>query len=422
MVECEVMNRNAQEAARHLATYGSVDCAALSLVAVSPNPGASEAACSLCESALRGHPQPLAADPVHQFAAYQSERLGGRYVYVCAYALLHVAAPVLVDDRLETVLVSGPAVLGGADEEIVRAIRASRVGSLISEDAVAAWVRSLPRLAPDEATSLSDLLSRVALSCCDDQGAQHLRENGEYESGADLSGYLEYLTSMEGDKRSTMRYPLEKERELLDFVAAGERDGARRVLQQLVTAVSGLEASRVEEARSRVLELVVLLSRAAIAGGADVELVFGLEYRSLSRLRELSSLDEISAWLARILTRFVNLVFDLRHVRYSAHLSRVLAYLRESFREPITLAEAAQAVDLSPGYLGRIFRSELRSSFSRYLQRLRIQEAKRLLKSSSMPVGDVGAATGFSDHSYFSQVFRKETGVSPREYRQKPVA
>lgn len=420
MVECGVMNRSAEEAARHLASYGSVDCVALALSP--PRAGRAGSECSLCEAALSGHPPPRVTDALHQFAAYQSERLGGRYIYVCPYALLHVAAPVLLDDRLESVLVSGPAVLGGADEEIIRAIRASRLGSLISEDAVVAWVASLPRLAPDEATSLSDILARVALSCCDQQGAQHLQENRPQDTAPELSDYLGYLRSMEGDKRSTMRYPVERERELLDYVAAGDRHGAERVLRQLVIAVNGLEASRVEEARSRVLELVVLLSRAAIAGGADVELVFGLEYRSLSRLRELSSLDEISAWLSRILTRFVDLVFDLRHVRYSAHLSRVLAYLRENFREPITLSQVAGAVDLSPGYLGRIFRSELRSSFSRYLQRLRIQEAKRLLKKSSMPVGDVGVASGFSDHSYFSQVFRKETGVSPREYRQKPVA
>ena len=108
-------------------------------------------------------------------------------------------------------------------------------------------------------------------------------------------------------------------------------------------------------------------------------------------------------------------------MRYSAHLSRVLTYLRENFRESITLLEIAAAVSLSPGYFGRIFRSELRSSISRYLQRLRIQEAKRLLKNSAMPMGDVGAVSGFSDHSYFSQVFRRETGVSPSEYRQKRV-
>ncbi|MFP4536644.1 MAG: helix-turn-helix domain-containing protein, partial [Spirochaetaceae bacterium] len=296
-----------------------------------------------------------------------------------------------------------------------------RVGSLISEEAVVAWVHSLPRLAPDEATSLSDLLSRIALSCCDPQGYEHLRGTGKYEIGSELSGYLEYLTSMEGEKRSAMRYPIEKEPELLDCVTAGDRQGAEQVLRELVTVVSGLKADHVEEARSRVLELVVLLSRAAIAGGADVELVFGFEYRSLSRLRTLSSLDEVSAWLSRILTRFVDLVFDLRHVRYSAHLSRVLAYLRENFREPITLSEVADAVHLSPGYLGRIFRSELHSSFSRYLQRMRIQEAKRLLRRTSMPVGDVGAASGFSDHSYFSQLFRRETGLAPREYRQTPT-
>ena len=226
----------------------------------------------------------------------------------------------------------------------------------------------------------------------------------------------------EAERRSSMRYPVERERELMEHVAAGDRAAAERVLRGLVAAVSGYGVQDAQEARSRVLELVVLLSRAAIAGGADVEMVFGLEYRYLTRLRRLTSIDEIGAWLSRILTRFVDLVFDLRHLRYTAHLSSLLAFVREKYRDQVTLSDAAEAVGVSPGYLGRILKSELGTTFTGYLRRIRVQEAKRLLRTTTMPVGDVGASCGLPDHSYFTQLFRRETGVSPREYRESPVA
>jgi AraC-like DNA-binding protein len=266
---------------------------------------------------------------------------------------------------------------------------------------------------------LSDTLARIAGTCCDRAGAELLANATEPPRDDELGEYVHYLTSMEGDKRSSMRYPVERERELLDLVTAGDRAGAERSLQHLLHAVSSYEVKSADEARSRVLELVVLLSRAAIAGGADAEHVFGLEYRSLSRLRSLTSIEEIAAWLARVLSRFLDLVFDLREVRYSTHLSRVLQYVRDNFRRGITLADAAADAGLSSGYLGRIFREELQTSFTRYVQRVRIQEARRLLARTRLPVGDVGAQCGFPDHSYFTQLFRRETGESPTEYRDR---
>jgi two-component system, response regulator YesN len=416
--------RNLAAAARHFALVARIDTVALEPVLSGETAPATTRSCSVCDAALRGHEVPVTTDATHGFAAYQAERLGGRYVYVCPHGLLHVAAPVIADDEIRALLVCGPAVLGAVDDEAVRALCESSVGSLLPPESVVAWVASLPRLAPDEATALSHTLRSVALSLCDASGADYLRRNA-----TEMTEYLDHLSTMEGEFPGAPRYPLETERELLDRVTAGDRAGACALLEHITRAVTASAASgvstatgasdadRVDEVRSRVLELVVLLSRAAIAGGADAEEVFGLEYRSLIRLRSLGTADEVVAWLNRILRRFVDLVFDLRHVRYSAHLARALGFAREYYREPIQLGDAAAAAGVSPGYLGRIIRSELRTTWNAYLAGIRLQEAKRLLRSTRLPVGEVASLCGFPDQSYFAQVFRREFGVSPVEFR-----
>jgi two-component system, response regulator YesN len=133
----------------------------------------------------------------------------------------------------------------------------------------------------------------------------------------------------------------------------------------------------------------------------------------------MESTSAIKGWLARILRRFTDLVFDLRHLRYSGHLARVLKYVRASYREPVSLAGAAADAGLSAGYLSRIFNQEMHTSFSAYVNAVRIQEAERILRTSPNPVSEAGSRAGFPDHSYFTQVFRKQTGVSPTEYRDR---
>lgn len=415
-------------AAAALAALAGIDVHVLAMESLGSAPasvpgGASDGngGCCICEAALRGHLPPVRADAAHRFAAYQAESLGGRYVYVCEVGMLHAASPVIRDDRLACTLVAGPAVLDSIDTEVVAAATSAGAGSLMSPSAVEAWLASVRILSPSEAAALAETLARVAASCCDREGAEYLAK-ADRAGPTTVPGYLGHLSSMEGVPAASRRYPVELDHQLTDLVATGNRDGAAEVLSGIESAIGSYDQASIDEARSRVLELVVLLSRAAIAGGADVEQVFGLEYRSLGRLRSLESVDEIVLWLRRILGRFLDLVFDLRHLRYTAHLSGVLRFIHDEYRNPITLSDAAAAVGLSAGYLSRIFRSELKTGFKTYLARVRMQEAKRLLRHSALSVGDIAERCGFSDHSYFTSTFRRATGASPTEYRLRGPA
>ncbi len=421
-----VMESEAARVADALAAISGIECHYLALA--NPPPDAAGDHCAICEAALEGHPAPSIADRTHRFAAYQSERLGGQYVYVCPFTLLHIAGPVIRGDVLAGVIVSGPAVLAAVDDSVVAAVGSSRAGALMSQDAVAAWVGSLPEVSPSQATSLSVVVGRLAASCCEGACGGAYEGAGTYgtaRSDGDpsfIETYLPRLESMEGRKRSSMPYPVDREHELIERVRSGDRAGAERVLAQILAILGEPGPSGLEEFRSRVLELVVLLSRAAIAGGADAEQVFGLEYQSLSRLRTLGSTREISGWLARILRRFTELVFDLRDLRYSAHLSRVLSAIHRDYGQPITLASVAEQAGISAGYLSRIFKQEMKSSFSAYVTRVRLQEARLLLRTTQLPIGEIAYRVGFPDQSYFAQVYKRSFGQSPTEYRLRRSA
>ena len=78
----------------------------------------------------------------------------------------------------------------------------------------------------------------------------------------------------------------------------------------------------------------------------------------------------------------------------------------------------AQQVYLSPTYFGRIFKEGTGESFTAYLTRVRIQRSKELLCYESFRLTDIAQLVGFEDQSYFSRVFKRMEGVSPRRYRE----
>jgi len=97
----------------------------------------------------------------------------------------------------------------------------------------------------------------------------------------------------------------------------------------------------------------------------------------------------------------------------------VRRFFRTRLNRGITLKEAADFVHVSPNYLCRLFKECTGESPMAHLTRMRVQEAKKLLDFTHLPVQAVAEKTGFSDASHFSRVFRKMTGESPQSYRKK---
>ena len=86
--------------------------------------------------------------------------------------------------------------------------------------------------------------------------------------------------------------------------------------------------------------------------------------------------------------------------------------------EEITLQSAADAVHLSKNYLCSIFKKERGETFFEYLTRMRIEKAKELLRKTEDKVYVIAQEVGYTDYTYFSQVFKRQTGVTAGEYRE----
>ncbi len=100
-------------------------------------------------------------------------------------------------------------------------------------------------------------------------------------------------------------------------------------------------------------------------------------------------------------------------------LQRVIEFLETNFISEIDAEKLASIAGLSVPHFNRRFRQLLRLSPMEYVHSLRIQEAQRLLATTTQSVAEVSAATGFYDQSHFTKRFKKVTGITPLKYRRE---
>ena len=130
--------------------------------------------------------------------------------------------------------------------------------------------------------------------------------------------------------------------------------------------------------------------------------------------------------LLRLLTFFAEYFYEVgmrlkqaQKDRKYPEIAKAKEYIKAQFREPINLKMVSDHVFLSEAYLSRLFHRVEGVTFSRYLQSVRVEEAKKLLAKTDWSVSQIAFSVGFSSLSYFNQFFKKIEGSTPSQFREE---
>jgi YesN/AraC family two-component response regulator len=112
---------------------------------------------------------------------------------------------------------------------------------------------------------------------------------------------------------------------------------------------------------------------------------------------------------------------DNASVKTSAVANKVSDYIEEHYTENISLREVADAMGYSDAYFCKIFKQCFEMSFISYLNGYRTKKAIDLLGDVTVSIKDISAMSGYRDANYFTRIFKKTTGVTPSEYRERVI-
>ncbi|EEA83293.1 response regulator receiver domain protein [[Clostridium] nexile DSM 1787] len=211
-----------------------------------------------------------------------------------------------------------------------------------------------------------------------------------------------------------------KPREMLQkFLSNGTREE--------VKAFSDAYISRIEEENIR----STMVRQYVVIDVCIVILSFCERISSANRLQEeaeelqkmmqkIHSLSEIKKYVVRLLNEAIELRDAESGRRYSDLIAAAKKEIENHYMtEEISLNTVAISVGMSPSYFSSIFSKEAGKTFVEYLTEVRIEKAKEFLMCSSMKTSEIGYEVGYKDPHYFSYIFKKVQGCSPKEYRAR---
>lgn len=132
------------------------------------------------------------------------------------------------------------------------------------------------------------------------------------------------------------------------------------------------------------------------------------------------SVEESKDYLRKLLNLMIEYRNQLSDKKYSDIIEKAKAYIEEQYQnEDMSLQSVSSHVNVSSNHFSAIFRKETGVTFIDYLTKVRMENAKDLLVSTSMKTSEIGFEVGYRDPHYFSYIFKKTQGMSPKEYRKE---
>lgn len=368
--------------------------------------------CALCRVAGRAHESCTRA---HNYGMSEAERFGGKYVYFCPMGLTCFVSPIVGEGGAEARITAGPFIMVEKQDFIDCELKENPLFAGERLGRAVAALDAVPYVEPERANQLSSLLF-MAVGFMNNVSAENrmLEQERAGEIQGQISSYIIELKRGEAPPP----YPFETEQALLQSIGRRDRQESQKLLNELLGAILFAGGSDLEQVKTRVYELLVLISRTAVREGAEARHALDQNHAYRREIDTFDSVEGLCLWLSRVTEEFVEELFEFGDAKHANIIHRCTQHIGTHYNENITLEETARMVYLSPTHLGRIFKQETGVSFSEYVNRVRVNKAKHLLRDRELLMTDISLMVGYKDQSYFTKVFKRLTGVVPKVYRE----
>ncbi|MFZ5647121.1 MAG: helix-turn-helix domain-containing protein [Bacillota bacterium] len=232
------------------------------------------------------------------------------------------------------------------------------------------------------------------------------------------NGSIIHFSDLDVCSRERQRFFIDFESRLLDNIRKGDWAKVSELAGRLVETIRKSGNVHPDTIKVRILEMLTVLSRAAIELGSDPGMLLDLKVRAGIEISGMATLSELRAWLTEIIDEICRFVREKQTGTAARAVARTKQYINENYASEISLDELARNVFLSPFYLSRIFSEEADTSITDYVKKVRIGKAQALLMNTEKTIAEVAYAVGYKDPNYFSRVFKSITGKPPHQYRK----
>jgi two-component system, response regulator YesN len=339
--------------------------------------------------------------------------MGQSFITICHAGIVLVCVPVVDRDRVYGGMFFGKCLWEPVTPilscDVERRLRGLEAG----QDEVVAALRDLSvirgRQIHNAAEFLFDLLYEVG--GFDARMIRWRRQRSKQQS--EIGEFIQQRKKLAAD----WQYPLQSERALLQKVKIGDRTGAKEILNSILGTILFKDIGDLGILKVRLLELLSVLSRAAVEGGVNVETMLEKNLTFVNKVMGIDNQEDLCAWISTALNEFIELVYSSQDGRKVSQIRPAINYIDVNYDKAMTLAEIAHASHLSASRLAHLFKEQMGITIIEYVTSVRIEQAKGLLLATDQSCTEICFEVGYNNQSYFTRTFKALVGMTPRQFR-----
>ena len=230
-------------------------------------------------------------------------------------------------------------------------------------------------------------------------------------------------TAIEAKENETPHSTYAYEMELYQYVRQGSTSRLKAFLEQGQAFPSEWKMARspLRHAKNALISITSKVAMlAAIPAGVDPDRTYQLQELYIMECEQMQSIEEVHRLRYIMLMDFCQRCGQARLPSgVSEEIFRCMNYIQSHTNEMIGVEDVARHVHRSSSYLTRHFKEELQTSIGAYITQCKLEEACDLLVFSGRSLAEISAYLGYSSQSYFQNVFKKQYGITPMQYRKQ---
>ncbi|MBU2512017.1 helix-turn-helix domain-containing protein [bacterium] len=206
----------------------------------------------------------------------------------------------------------------------------------------------------------------------------------------------------------------QKQNNLIQALQFLEVEKIRSGLNDVLSEIFLEGINNISLLKFRMLELFVLISRTMLEIGGNIEEYYHLTSQYTKNTEDLDDIYSFSLWLTAILNDFIATVTTTR--KKLGTINRAIDYIKNNLDKKLVLSEVALLAAMSESRFSIAFKMETGLSFSEFVNITRVENAKKLILEKKLTFVEITTKLGFFDQSYFTKIFKKYTGKTPRQF------
>jgi AraC-like DNA-binding protein len=211
-------------------------------------------------------------------------------------------------------------------------------------------------------------------------------------------------------------YPYNREKHILNYLSLNNFNDIEPEIAEMINEIKSTPAISCDNAIQIFNQLIGSTVKYLVEANVNISDIFGNIYNVYRQISSKETLEDIEQFFIEFYSEIVKYTSE-RKVSDTKHIDRILEYINMNYRNEIDFEQMATDIGISYSYIRKIVKEVTGKSLLDYVNILRINEAKRLIRQTDMTITEIASNLGYNNIQSFSRFFKKYEGITPGEFR-----